>query len=163
MSILVTPGNVDSAALFSTDRSSLITTSALALGTLSAAVAALRLQTEDGQLVAQEPGYLIVPAALETTARQLMGQGYNPNTAATVNPYSTLQVIVEPRLDAASATTWYLAAANQSALEYGYLDGAEGVQISQQEGFEVDGLQIKARLDFGCGWVAPAGWVKATA
>jgi len=163
VSILVTPGNVDSAALFSTDRSSLITTSALALGTLSAAVAALRLQTEDGQLVAQEPGYLIVPAALETTARQLMGQGYNPNTAATVNPYSTLQVIVEPRLDAASATTWYLAAANQSALEYGYLDGAEGVQISQQEGFEVDGLQIKARLDFGCGWVAPAGWVKATA
>ena len=33
VSILVTPGNVDSAALFSTDRSSLITTSALALGT----------------------------------------------------------------------------------------------------------------------------------
>ena len=162
VSILVTPGNVDSAALFSTDRSSLITTSALALGTLSAAVAALRLQTEDGQLVAQEPGYLIVPAALEATARQLMAS-YNPNTASNANPYNSLTVIVEPRLDAASATTWYLAAANQSALEYGYLDGAEGVQISEQQGFEVDGLQIKARLDFGCGWVAPAGWVKATA
>ena len=162
VSILVTPGNVDSAALFSTDRSSLITTSALALGTLSAAVAALRLQAEDGQLVAQDPGYLIVPAALEATARQLMAS-YNPNTASNANPYNTLQVIVEPRLDAASATTWYLAAGNQSALEYGYLDGAEGVQITQQDGFEVDGLQIKARLDFGCGWVAPVGWVMATA
>lgn len=162
VSILVTPGNVDSAALFSTERKSLLTSSALSLPNLSAAVASLRLQTEDNQLVTQEPGALIVPAALEATARQLMAS-YNPDTASSVNPYNTLSVIVEPRLDASSTTTWYLAAGNQSALEYGYLDGAEGVQITQQEGFEVDGLQIKARLDFGCGWVAPVGWVKATA
>jgi hypothetical protein len=162
VAILVTPGNVDSAALFSTERKSLLTSSALSLPNLSAAVASLRLQTEDNQLVTQEPGALIVPAALEATARQLMAS-YNPDTASNVNPYNTLSVIVEPRLDASSTTTWYLAAGNQSALEYGYLDGAEGVQITQQEGFEVDGLQIKARLDFGCGWVAPVGWVKATA
>lgn len=45
-------------------------------------------------------------------------------------------------------------------MEYGYLDGSEGVQVTQREGFEVDGREIKARLDFG--WVAPAGWVKST-
>lgn len=162
VSILVTPGNVDSAALFSAERKSLLTSSALSLPSLSAAVASLRLQTEDKQLVTQEPGALIVPADLETAARQLMA-AYNPTAASDANPYGALQVLVEPRLDAFSPTTWYLAAGNQSALEYGYLDGAEGVQITQQEGFEVDGLQIKARLDFGCGWVAPVGWVKATA
>jgi hypothetical protein len=162
VSILVTPGNVDDAALFSTGRNSLLTSSALSLNNLAAAVGALRVQTEDGQLVSQEPGALIVPAALEATARQLMS-GYNPNSAANANPYGALSIVVEPRLDASSTTTWYLAAANQSSLEYGYLDGAEGVQTFQEEGFEVDGLQIKARLDFGCGWVAPVGWVKATA
>ena len=71
-------------------------------------------------------------------------------------------MLVEPRLDAASTTGWYLVAGNQASLEYGYLDGNEGIQTMQREGFEIDGLEIKARLDFGCGWTAPVGWVKST-
>ena len=82
-------------------------------------------------------------------------------TADTVQPYS-LNVVVEPRLDVSSTSEWYLVAGNQSALEYGYLDGQQGVQITQRDGFEVDGLEVKARLDFGCGWVAPVGWVKSS-
>ena len=53
-------------------------------------------------------------------------------------------------------------AGDQSTIEYGYRDGSEGVQITQRKGFEVDGLELKARLDFGCGWAAPVGWVKST-
>lgn len=102
----------------------------------------------------------MVPSALEMTARQLVAS-FVAAKAGDVQPY-TLGVVVEPRLDAASASGWYLVASNQNALEYGYLDGAEGVQITQREGFEVDGLEIKARLDFGSGWVAPVGWVKST-
>lgn len=75
-----------------------------------------------------------------------------------MQPYS-LKVIVEPRLDAVSKVQWYLAANNQTAFEHGYLDGAEGVHTTR-EGFTTDGLEVKARLDFGCGWVAPYGWVK---
>ena len=159
--ILVTPGLVDGAALFDAGRSSLITSAGLSVVNLGAAVAALRQQTEDGELVTQSPGAIIVPSALEQVALTLMAQ-YRPAAAADVNPFP-LQVIVEPRLDASSTTTWYLAAASQSSLEYGYLDGAEGPQTTQREGFEVDGVELKCRLDFGCGWVAPAGWVKATA
>ena len=163
VSVLTSPPTIDGAALFAGGRNTLITGAALSGPNLSAAVTALRMQADlDGGLVVQEPGYLVVPAALETTARQLMAT-FNPATTSAVQPYNTLGIVVEPRLDASSATTWFLAAANQSALEYGYLDGAEGPQITQQEGFEVDGTQIKARLDFGCGWVAPVGWVKATA
>jgi hypothetical protein len=114
----------------------------------------------DGGLVMQEPATLLVPAALEMTARQLVA-AFNPNSAGAVQPF-TLAVAVEPRLDAASAAAWYLVAGNQSALEYGYLDGAQGVQTDQRDGFEVDGIEIKARLDFGCGWVSPVGWVKST-
>ncbi|WP_333705912.1 hypothetical protein [Ottowia beijingensis] len=53
-------------------------------------------------------------------------------------------------------------ARNQAALEYGYLNGAEGVQMMERIGFEVDSVEYRARLDFGCGWAAPVGWVKST-
>jgi hypothetical protein len=160
VAILLSPPNIDGAALFHTNNSSLVT-NVLNLAGLGAAVAALRAQQDiDGGLILQEPAALVVPAALEMTARQLVAT-FAPTAAADVQPFR-LDVVVEPRLDAASTTAWYLIAGNQSALEYGYLDGQAGVQIEQRQGFEIDGLEIKARLDFGCGWVAPNGWVKST-
>lgn len=157
---LVTPPQVEGADLFSTNRSSLITT-VLKADAIGAAILALRNQKDlDSGFVSQEPATLVVPAALEMTARQLTAN-ITPNAVANVQPF-TFNVVVEPRLDAASATAWYLVAGNQSAFEYGYLDGAQGVQTTQREGFEIDGLEIKARLDFGCGWVSPVGWVKST-
>ena len=162
VSMLTNPPNVDGAALFSAGRNTLITggTSVLAAAGIGLAVKALRAQQDlGGGFINHEPAALVVPAALEMTARQLVAS-ITPAQASNVQPYS-LSVAVEPRLDAVSATAWYLAAGNQSALEYGYLDGAEGVQTSQREGFEIDGMEIKARLDFGCGWVSPVGWVKS--
>lgn len=159
---VVTPGNVDGAALFSAGRNNLITGagSALAMAGLSAAVAQMRAQRDAGQLVAQEPGALVVPAALETTARQLVAN-ITPATTAAVQPFTNLQVVVEPRLDASSLTSWYLVARDQRALEMGYLEGNEGPQTFVEEGFDVDGTLVKCRLDFGCGWVSPVGWVRA--
>lgn len=161
VSILTAPPNVDAAALFATTRNNLITGagSALQLSSLSLAVQSLRAQKDlDGGLVMQEPAFLVVPAALETIALQLVA-ALQPAAVTNVQPFK-LDVIVEPRLDAISATAWYLVAGNQSSLEYGYLEGNEGVQTFTEEGFEIDGLAIKARLDFGAGWVAPIGWVK---
>lgn len=151
---------IDGLALFHANRSNLID-GKLSVAGLGAAVSALRAQKDiDGGFVSQEPGTLVVPAGLEMTARQLVAT-FTPSTPSNVQPFS-LNVVVEPRLDANSATAWYLVAGNQSAFEHGYLAGAEGVQIDQREGFEVDGLEIKARLDFGCGWASPVGWVKST-
>ncbi|MDI3511592.1 MAG: hypothetical protein PWQ61_2357 [Betaproteobacteria bacterium] len=163
VSILLSPPSIDGSPLFHADRATLLTGagSALQASSLGDAVQSLRSQKDiDGGLVMQEPATIIVPAALEMTARQLVAS-YTPAEAQSVQPFR-LSVAVEPRLDAASKTAWYLVAANQNALEYGYLDGAQGIQTIQREGFEIDGMEIKARLDFGCGWVSPVGWVKST-
>ena len=158
--VLLNPSPIDGVALFDATRNTQVSDKLSAAG-IGAAVKALRSQQDiDGGLVLQEPGYLVVPAALEMLARQLLAN-FAPTKSADVQPFGGLQLLVEPRLDAASTATWYLVAGNQSALEYGYLDGLSGLQTMQREGFEVDGLEIKARLDFGCGWSAPCGWVKA--
>ena len=159
VSALLNPQPVDGKAVFDAAQNSQITDKLSQAG-LGAAVRALRIQTDlDGGLMLQEPAWLVVPAALEMLARQLLA-GFSPAKSGDVQPYA-LNLLVEPRLDAASASGWYLVAGNQAALEYGYLDGNEGIQTMQREGFEIDGLEIKARLDFGCGWSAPTGWVKA--
>lgn len=155
---LASPGQVDGAALFSSARNTQ-TARKLTLAGLGVAVQALRGQKHFGELVSQEPGAIVVPAALEMTARQLVAS-ISATKSSDVQPFGALDVVVEPRLT--DADGWYLVAANQRALEYGYLDGEVGPQISQREGFEVDGLEVKARLDFGCGWVSPVGWVQNT-
>ena len=160
VNMLVGTPLVDGSPLFHVDRSSLITTTLTMVG-LALAVKSLRLQKEiGGGFIIQEPAFLVVPAALETLARQLV-TSITPATTSSVQPYR-VSIIVEPRLDAISPTAWYLVANNQQALEYGYLDGAQGPATFQELGFEVDGMQIKCRLDFGTGWVAPVGWVKSS-
>ena len=77
-----------------------------------------------------------------------------PATPANVVPASirSLAVIAEPRLDPASgAVPWYLFASPSAidTIEYAYLEGQDGVFIETRIGFDVDGVEIKARLDFG--------------
>ena len=59
--------------------------------------------------------------------------------------------ICEPRLDDNSATAWYLFAdpAQIDTVEYCFLEGQEGVYFETKQGFEVDGVEMKARMDFG--------------
>lgn len=147
----------DGTELFHADHNNLLTGggSALAIAGLTAARTKMRLQKDlNGKLIAVAPSYLIVPAALEATALTLVSTNYVAAASSDINPHAgQLEVLVEPRLDAVSTTQWYLAASPTlvDGLEYAYLDGSEGPQTFTEEGFDVDGLKIKVRLDFGSG------------
>jgi hypothetical protein len=99
------------------------------------------------------PAYLVVPASLELAAEQLIAQNLVPAKTGDVVPQSirTLTPISEPRLDAVSLTAWYLAAspAQIDTVEFAYLEGQQGAYIETRNGFDVDGVEIKCRLDFG--------------
>jgi len=128
---------------------------ALSVAALGKARAAMVKQTGlDGKTVIHvRPGYLLVPASLEMDAEQLIAQNLVPHTTTDVVPNSirSLRIIAEPRLDQASETAWFLLAApNQiDTIEYAYLEGQQGVYLETRMGFDVDGIEIKARLDFG--------------
>ena len=131
--------------------------SALQLSSLTTARTAMRVQKGlNGEELNLAPAYLIGPAALEQTMYQLTSNQYTPATTSNINEFRTggrtaLEPVVEPLLDATSATAWYLAAATSQVdtVEYCYLDGAEGPVIESDVGFEVDGVSYKCRLDFG--------------
>jgi hypothetical protein len=144
----------DTVALFeaATHKNLTGTGTALSVTSLGVARALMRKQaTPQGAVMNLNPEFLIVPAALETIANQYVSSQFVAAQSSSVNPFAgKLQVIAEARLDANSATAWYLAASNAAidTVEYCYLEGQNGVYIETRQGFEVDGMEIKARLDF---------------
>lgn len=144
----------DTIALFeaATHKNLTGTGTVLSVTSLGVARAMMRkMTTPSGAVMNLQPKFLIVPAALETIANQYVSQQYVAAKSSDFNPFAgALQVISEARLDANSATAWYLAADNAQidTVEYAYLEGQNGVYIETRQGFDVDGMEIKARLDF---------------
>ena len=143
--------------------------SALSLGGLTKAIAALRTQTDrDGRLIGFQPTTLLVPSSLEFVARQLVNSSYVWRTGADQlpagNPLPPLQVVVEPRLDASSTTAWYLfARPGDGALLAAFLGGKEGPTIEQVDlPAQYLGLGWRAYLDVGAALGEYRAVVKAT-
>lgn len=125
---------------------------------LATARTAMRRKTGlSGSPIDVAPRYVLVPPELETDMQKALAEIQATSTEE-FNPFSALTLAVEPRL--VSQSRWYVVAdpATVDGLEYAYLEGAPGPQIETRQGFEVDGVQIKVRLDFGSGWVDHRGW-----
>lgn len=157
------PTMSDSVALFNASHGNLAGTGALlSTTTLGAARLALRRQTGIAGLpINVTPRYLLVPATQETLAEQTIAAIAATKTSD-VNPFANLVLVVDPRLDAKSTTAWYVVAepAQIDGLEYAYLEGQPGPQIETRAGFEIDGVQVKVRLDFGGAFVDWRGWYR---
>lgn len=149
------PTMADTVALFNlSSHKNLQTAAAFDIAPLSIMRTAMRRQVGlTGELISVEPKFLIIPPELETTAEQKLRTALYPasSSASTPDSFKQLEIVVEPRLT--SATGYYLAAdpASIDGLEFSYLEGEQGLQIETKAGFEVDGVQVKARVDFGAG------------
>lgn len=151
--ILTANGNMaDGTALFHGDHNNLGTGGAISATTLTEMRADMRGQTDDnGVRLNIIPKFLIVPASLETTAKQYVATEVNPTQPSEVNVFkNAFEVVVEPRLDSTDTTDWFVAAdPNQiDTIEIAYLDGQRGLYLEERMGFDVDGLEVKGRLDF---------------
>jgi len=122
--------------------------------TLQAARTAMRTQKgiDKKTFIRVNPKYLVVGPLNEMAAYQYTSTAYVPVTSGTINPvYNTnLIVIVEPRI---TDYRWFLVGEGVDTFEWGYLDGEGGLMTDTREGFEVDGVEVKARLVFGADWV----------
>lgn len=126
----------------------------ISIDAIGAARLSMRKLTDaDGTLISVGPKYLVVSAELETDAQQFIA-AYQAAHFADTNPFSNLTVLVEPRL---AAYSWYLFADPASApvVEYAHLASAQGPIIESRPAWTTLGLETRAYLDFGAGFV---GW-----
>ncbi|WP_231639422.1 prohead protease/major capsid protein fusion protein [Sphingomonas profundi] len=163
------PTMPDGKALFHADHGN------LGSGAISAtSLAAMRkdmrlqkgLQSEELNLM---PEHLLAPATQEQLAYQFTSSQFVPAKATDVNEFraggrTALDPIVEAILDGNSTTAWYGVASNAQVdtVEYAYLEGSEGVQMSSRMGFTVDGVEMKASLDFAAAVIDHRGLWKST-
>ncbi len=172
----VLTGNVkmpDNKTLFHADHNNLLAgaESAMGIKALSAAKTLMRGQraagadSKPGRALNIRPGYALVPIELEDTALQLINSTSVPGADANsgiANPIKGfVDVIGEPRLSDASTEAWYLAAKGGDTIEVAYLDGQDTPWIEQQEGFTVDGVTTKVRIDAGVSALDYRGLVKS--
>jgi hypothetical protein len=149
----------DGVALFHADHDN-TTTGTLTTANLDAARAKMaRQQDPDGHAAALNirPAFLLVPTTLAGKARQLITSEFEVTAAGTNNTRAPnyvrdlVQVVDEARLDADSTAEWYLAA-NPNAhdtIEVSYLNGVSQPTLEQRDGWNVDGVEFKARIDAG--------------
>lgn len=143
-----------------------VNTTATALTTESVDAAMTRMALNKGRYAENEemqpldvrPTILLVPMALRSRAMTVMNAEFEVFANATDsnrNPNSVrnaMEVIADPRLDAISTSDWYLIDGTNEPIERAYLDGEEEPYLDMIQGWDIDGVEYKCRLDLG---VAP--------
>ena len=149
----------DNVALFHANHGNLGTAAAISVGSVAAARVAMRRQKGlSGEVINAVPYYLLVPPELELVALQFVATTI-PTQDSLANPLKgTVEVLTDPNLT--STTRWYMVAKpnETEGLRHAYLEGSSGPQFFQEEGFEVDGMKFKVRLDFGAGFMDHRAW-----
>jgi hypothetical protein len=146
----------DSVALFDASHGNLASPgAAIATASVDARRAAMAAQTENGIALGLRLAILIVPRALEGTARAVangqffVGAGGVVDLTRVNSAYGTFDVVSDHRLDAASATAWYACAdpAEFDTVELAYLNGEPTPRLEAQKRFGVDGGTFKVAID----------------
>ncbi|WP_299438923.1 prohead protease/major capsid protein fusion protein [uncultured Rhodospira sp.] len=131
---------------------------AIGVDAVGLGVKALRGMTGlDGLPINVQPRYLVCGIGSEVKARQLLAT-ITPAQASNVNPWSgAFELVVSPHV---SSNRWHIAAdpAQVPCVVYGYVNGADGPQISTEVDFDTRAVKVRAGLDFGCGVIDWRGW-----
>lgn len=146
----------DGKTLFHADHKNKGTAGALSTQTLSELIKLMRKQKNirGKETLNIKPEFLIVPAALEATAAQLLVSTADPaaNNSGVANIYrNSMNLIVDAELDDYSETQYYVAAnpADIDTIEVTYLNGNEQPILESQVGFDFVGIKWRILDDFG--------------
>ena len=148
--------NQDSTALFHADHNNLVAPgsgAAPSVSTLDAGFQAMALQQGPGGATLDiVPSILLVPVALDATARTLTSAINDPSGATVMEPnpfVNRLEVVSTARLDADDPLQWYLMADPNmfDTLEVAFLDGQSSPFLESKDGWSTDGIEYKVRID----------------
>ncbi|MEM6309980.1 MAG: Mu-like prophage major head subunit gpT family protein [Pseudomonadota bacterium] len=150
----------DGNPMFHVDHGNLAETpSGLDVAGLTAARTVMRRKTgSQGELLAIEPKFLIVPPELETAGQKVLAD-LMAAKVDDVNPFAgKLELVVEPGL--ASETAWYLAADPMmyDGLAHAFLDGGSAPRIESRVGWNTLGMEFRLVWSIGAAFTGYHAW-----
>lgn len=147
------PALSDGSAVFHAAHKNLGSAGALSETTLAELLKLMRAQKGLGdETIAVVPRALVVPSALELSARKLV---------ASLGIPAPLEVVVEPRLTSATAHYVFAAPGNVPVIEYvDDVAGSAGPRIEVGTVRDTDGVGVRVTLDLGVGFVDFRGAAK---
>ena len=144
----------DNVDLFHDTHANKATNAALAVDSLAAGIKLMKLQKDlqGKRRLNIRPMYFLAPVAIEGTAEQFFRTGEiggETNQPNLVNPYagSYLTRIYEPRIDDIAATVWFLAGQKGKTITLFFLNGVQTPYLETKQGWNVDGIEYKVRID----------------
>lgn len=146
-----TPMEEDGKTLFHADHGNKAASGgAINVTTLSAGRLAMRtVKNRDGSMGGGVvPKYLVVGPAKETEAEQTLAV-INASQPSETNPFSGKLELVVDNLQTGNSWRLFADPAVNPVLEYGNLEGQDGLFTDTRIGFDVDGVDFKARTDIG--------------
>lgn len=160
----------DTVALFHASHGNLGTAGVVSVTTIGEARKLMRLQKDlnAADFLSLVPVFIIAPPSLETTIDKEISSIIAPTQTSNANPFgpggrTSLTSIIEPRLEASSTTAFYFAAAPEQGvrpMEILYLAGQRQPRVVRQEGFAVEGIDIKVVHDVAAKVGDWRAWVK---
>jgi ATP-dependent protease ClpP protease subunit len=163
------PKMTDSKALFHADHGNLGSgaPSAEVLGILAELMESQTSGGKNPRALNIMPEFVLCPPNLKRTLTQIIksssvkGADINAGIANPIQDFA--EVISEARLKTDNANAFYLAAGQgNDTIEVAYLDGIDTPYIEQQQGFTIDGVATKVRIDAGVAPLDHRGLVKST-
>ena len=155
----------DGKALFDASHKNTITNAVLDIANIDKGIQLMNgFVNASGEPLEIEPEFMLLPTSMYTRGLQLIKSASVEGADANSGIINPLRDIVTPvksaRLQVADEKSWYLI--NKEAIEVSYLDGIDTPYIEQQNGFTVDGVSTKVRIDAGVNVIDYRGIVKVT-
>jgi lambda family phage portal protein len=144
----------DSIALFHASHANIMDNAAVSVDALNDAIALMKLQKDIGGLrrLNIRPLFYLGPVGTEGTTEQFFNTGSIggvTNSPNLINPYSGSRFtrIYEPRLDDDDVTKWYLMGPKGKTVTVFFLNGQQTPYLETRQGFTIDGVEWKVRID----------------
>jgi hypothetical protein len=146
----------DGTALFHADHGNLGTGGAISETTVAEMIKLMGVQKDVNgkRRLNINPRYLIAPKALEGSAEIFFNSSMfvGANVAATrANPYAgtRFERVYDSRLDDDDTAAWYVAAMKGKTVKVFFLNGNRTPYLETKQGWSIDGVEFKTRIDAG--------------
>lgn len=155
------PVMADGKTLFHADHGNLASSGAAPdIATIAAMSQAMQTQTFGGDYIDVPPSLFLGPLAIAEQVKVLNASQYDPESNKFQKPnqvrglFST--IVGTPRL---TGNAWYMFADKDAepVIEVAFLNGVQTPYTEQREGWNVDGIEYKVRMDYGVGAVGYRG------